>query len=151
MNLGTHGTAVQKYVLVRTGLYQNRELLMHSIGRMKNTRRISWMANNAMPDSIMTNMTCRSLLPPVESKVSSAKIGLTSKNTLRILKTIKPVTRAFTTMDAVRPVISITTPQWAIANSPCTNIDAPSCPSQVARGDRLNSTYQMNLKIGWLT
>ena len=28
MNLGTHGTAVQKYVLVRTGLYQNRELLM---------------------------------------------------------------------------------------------------------------------------
>ena len=31
MNLGTHGTAVQKYVLVRTGLYQNRELLMHTI------------------------------------------------------------------------------------------------------------------------
>ena len=30
MNLGTHGTAVQRYVPVRTGLYQNRELLMYT-------------------------------------------------------------------------------------------------------------------------
>ena len=31
MNLGTHGTAVQRYVPVRTGLYQNRELLMSTL------------------------------------------------------------------------------------------------------------------------
>ena len=120
--------------------------MVHSIGRMANTRRITWMANSVMPDSIMTNMTCRSLLPPVESKVSSVKIGFTSKNTLRILKTIKPVTRAFTTMDTTRAVKPIIAPQPADTIWPCTNINGPSCPSQRARGDKLKSTYQM--KIG---
>ena len=49
-------------------------------------------------------MTEESLLPPVGPKVCPVEVGLTSRNTLKILYTIKPVTRAFTTMDAVRPV-----------------------------------------------
>ena len=34
------------------------------------------MAINATPDSINTDIICRNLLPPVESKVSSTEIGL---------------------------------------------------------------------------
>jgi hypothetical protein len=64
---------------------------------------------------------------------------------LRILKMIKPVTRAFTAMDAARPVKSITAPQPTIKNRPCTIVVAPSCPSQVARSDKLKSTYQMKI------
>ena len=93
-------------------------------GKMENTRRISWMANNAIPDSMIMNMTCRSLLPPVEPKVRSAGV-----NTLKILNTIKPVTRAFTAMDAVRLVIIIADPQIAVENWFCTIVVAPIVPS----------------------
>jgi len=72
------------------------------------TTRTSWMANNAIPDSITTNMICRSLVPPVAPKVCSPTevvvVFLTSMNTLRILNTIKPVTRVFTAMDAASAV-----------------------------------------------
>ena len=33
--------------------------MVHSIGRIQNARRITWMANNIMPDSIITNMMCQ--------------------------------------------------------------------------------------------
>ena len=77
------------------------------IARLVSTTRTSWMANNAIPDSIIMNITCRSLLPPVElnePNVCSTEVGLNSKNTWRILNTIKPVTRAFTAMDMAKPV-----------------------------------------------
>src|SRR5882757_3452899 len=45
---------------------------------------------------------------------------LTSQNTLKILNTIRPVTRAFTVMDAVRPVRASMAPQLVIS--------IPSCP-----------------------
>ena len=67
------------------------------------TTRTSWMANNAIPDSITMNMICRYLLPLVEPKVCSTDVGLTPV-ALRILNTIMPVTRVFTAMDAVKPV-----------------------------------------------
>ena len=69
-----------------------------------NTTRTTWMANNAIPDSIIMNMICRNLFPPVDPKVRSIEVGLTPV-VLRILNTIMPVTRVFTTMDAVKAVV----------------------------------------------
>ena len=112
------------------------------------TTRTSWMANNAIPDSIIMNMICRSLGPPVElnePNVRSTEVALTSKNTLRILNTIKPVTRAFTTMDATKPVIISMFPQGAIKSSPSSIIVAPSDASQVTISNKLKSTYQMKI------
>ena len=72
------------------------------------TTRTNWMANSPIPDSIIMNMICRSLGLPVElnePNVCSTEVALViSKNTLRILNTIKPVTRAFTTMDVAKAV-----------------------------------------------
>ena len=70
-----------------------------------NTKRTSWTANNAIPDSIIINMTCRNLLPSVEPKVRSTEVGLTPV-ALRNLNTIMPVIMAFTAMDAAKPVIN---------------------------------------------
>jgi hypothetical protein len=54
------------------------------------------------------NMICRSLEPPPvelnEPNVRSTEVDLNSKNTLRILNKIKPVTRAFTAMDVPKPI-----------------------------------------------
>ena len=109
-------------------------------GTLKSTTRTSWMANNAIPDSTNTNMICWSLVPPVEPKVRSTEVALTSKNTLRILNTIKPVTRAFTVMDTARLVIVNVFPQEALENWPCANAVGPSGASQVAGGDKFEST-----------
>ena len=125
-----------------------------SSSRLVITRRTSWMANNAIPDSIIMNTIYRSLGPPVdlnEPNVWSTEVALTSKNTfkLRILNTIKPVTRAFTTMDEAKAVRTSVNPQGPVNGSPCLNVTAPSAASQVARSDKLKSAYQM--KIDWLT
>ena len=71
------------------------------------TIRTSWMANSAIPDSIIMNITCRNLVVPLvdESKVRSTEVGLTPV-ALRIRNTIMPVIRAFTAMDAAKPVIN---------------------------------------------
>ena len=74
------------------------------------------MVNNAIPDSIITNMICRYLAsPPVDSEepsevssTDSSSAALISKNTLRILNTIKPVTRVFTAKDRIK-LVGITT------------------------------------------
>jgi hypothetical protein len=98
------------------------------------------MANNAKPDSIIMNMTCRSLEPPFElnePNVCSTEVDLnSSKNTLRILNTIKPVIRAFTAMDVGKPVIVNVnpSPQEAVMS-----LSAPSAASQVAMVDKLRS------------
>ena len=101
------------------------------------------MANNAIPDSIIMNIICWSLGPPVElsePNVRSTEIDLASKNTLMILNTIKPVIRAFTTMDAAKPVRIRMFPQKALKVSPCSIVIEPSDASQVAsRGDKLKS------------
>ena len=108
---------------------------------MLSTTRTSWAANNAKPDSIITNMIRRnlSLLPPVEPKLRSTEVlaALTSKNTLRILNTIKPVTRAFTAMDTTKLVRTNVFSQITPKNWSCTNVVAPSAASQVARRDKL--------------
>ena len=65
--------------------------------------RTSWMANNAIPDSIIMNMICRNLLLSVEPKVRSTEVGSTPV-ALRIRNTIMPVIRAFTAVDATKPV-----------------------------------------------
>ena len=70
-----------------------------------NTKRTSWMANNAIPDSIIINMMCRNLLPSVEPKVRSTEVGLTPV-ALRSLNTIMPVIKVFTAMEAAKPVIN---------------------------------------------
>ena len=49
------------------------------------------------------NMICRSLLLPVEPKVRLTEVGLTPE-ALRILNTIMLVPKAFTAMDAPKPV-----------------------------------------------
>ena len=103
------------------------------------------MANNAIPDSIIMNMICRSLGPPVdlnEPNVCWTEVALvTSKNTLRILNTIKPVIRAFTTVDAAKPVRASVSPQGAPKTPPSSIIIVPFVASQVARGDKLKSAY----------
>ena len=80
-------------------------------GIIASTTLTTWMANNAIADSIIMNMICRNLLPPVEPKVRSTEVlvGLTPVMvTLSILNTIMPVTRVFTAMDAVKLVINNT-------------------------------------------
>jgi hypothetical protein len=107
------------------------------VTRLKSTTRTSWMANNAIPDSIIMNITCRSLLPPVElndPNVRSTEIGLNSKNTLRILNTIKPVTRAFTAMDVAKPVRVNVFIQGAGLEYSCS---VPIAANQVAIDDKL--------------
>ena len=87
------------------------------------------------------NMICRNLVPPVESKVCSTEVvvaAFTSKNTLRILYTIKHVTRPFAVMVAARPVI-YNGAQALFKDG----------TSQVARGYKLKSADQM--KIDWPT
>ena len=114
--------------------------------RHESKTRSSWIANNAMPDSIIMNMTCRTLLPPVEN---NPEVALTSKNTLKILNTIKPVTRAFTAMVAAKLVRVNMHPQGVFDNWPCTTVFDPSIANQAARSNKLKSAYQimMNLKI----
>ena len=108
------------------------------------------MANNAMPDSIIMNMMCRNLRPPVELNEPNVMVcsNEASKNTVtvRILNTIKPVTRALTTMDAAKPVVDSTSPQTAVKDSE-SFINAPSAASQVARGNKSKSAYQMKPEI----
>ena len=69
-------------------------------GRQESTKRTSWIANNVIPDSTIMNTICRSLVPLVDSKVRED-----SKNTFRILNTIKAVIKAFTAMDKAKLVI----------------------------------------------
>ena len=112
------------------------------------TMRTSWMTNNTIPDSIIMNMICRSLVPPIElnePNVRSAEEALTSKNTLRILSTVKPVTKAFETMDATKPVRASVFPQGAIRVSSSSIVFALSDASQTARGNKFNSAYQMKI------
>ena len=75
-------------------------------GIITSTTRTTWMANNAIPDSIIMKMMCRNSLPLVEPKVCSIDVGLITLVTLRILNTIMPVTtgKVFTAMDVVKPV-----------------------------------------------
>ena len=116
--------------------------------RLEITTRTSWMTNNAIPDSIIMNMICWSLGFPVElndPNVSSTEVGLTSKNTLRILNTIKLVTRAFTTMDTIKLVRPSLFPQGAPKTSLFTIVVAPSDASQAARDDKLRSAYQTKM------
>ena len=58
------------------------------------------------------------MLPPVVHRIWSFKVVLTSRNTLKILNTIKPVTRALTLKDRVRAnrVVEypqLGTPSWS--------------------------------------
>ena len=103
------------------------------------------MANNAIADSIITNMICRSLVPPVEPKVRSTEVALTSKNTLRILNTIKPVTKVFTAMDVAKLVVSNVFHVFPQAPDEGASAGLPSIASQVASSDRLKLAYQMRI------
>ena len=116
--------------------------------KTESRRRTSWMTNNAIPDSIITNMICRNAVPPSKPKVPSTEVleVLTSMNTLRSLNTIKPVTRTFTAMDKTKLVTFTMLPQGAKKSWFCTNIIAPFGASQVARGDKIEkSVYQMKI------
>ena len=101
------------------------------------------MANNAIPDSIIMNMTCRSLSPPVEPKVRSIEVLGVARVTLWILNTIMPVIRVFTAMDAANAVMNRMFVQLMTALSSLVypGIDT----SQVARGDKLKWAYQMKI------
>ena len=69
----------------------------------------------------------------IEPIVCSADVALTPKNTLRILKTIKPVTRVFTAMVAAKAVrVNVHSQVGDIIS-----VDLSVAPtSQVAGGDR---------------
>ena len=69
------------------------------------TSRTSWMANNAIPDSIIMNMIFRNLLTPAEPRVRSTEVLGIAPMTLKILNAIMPVIKVFTAMDAAKPVI----------------------------------------------
>ena len=118
-------------------------------GRLESTTRTSWTANNAIPDSIITNTICPNLVPPVEPKVRSTEVALrplTSKNTLRILNTIKPVTRVFTTIDATKPVRTTGSSQAVLEEWPCISVVEPADASQAARDNtKLKLVYQMKI------
>jgi hypothetical protein len=70
---------------------------------------------------------------------------------LRILNTIKPVTRVFTAMDAAKPVrVKLIVAQKAlILRRPFLNVYAPSPASVVARGDKMpvKSSYEMKIDL----
>ena len=120
--------------------------------RLVNTTRASWMANNAIPDSIITDIMCWSMVFSVElPNVRSTEVDLTPLNTLRILNTIKPVTRAFVTMEATKPVRTNVIYQGAYNNWPCSTVTAPCDASQVAKVDKSISVYQIKLNSDWLT
>ena len=118
---------------------------------MASTTRTSWMANNAIPDSIIMNTTFRSLEPsvePNEPNARSTEVGLNSKNTLRIFNTIKPVVRAFTTIVVAKPASLNVFPQGAITRSrSCSAFVAPSAANHIARGDKLKSAFQMEIDL----
>ena len=127
-------------------------------GRISSTRRSSWMENNAIPDSIIMNMTCRSLEPLMvefnepKFEIRSTGIALTSKKTTRILNTINPVAMVFTAMDTARPVRFIVVPQGAKIYWSCTYVKAPCVDKQEAREViNWNWLIQMTRKIDWLT
>jgi hypothetical protein len=106
---------------------------------LRSTMRTSWMANNAIPDSIIMNMIFRSFLPPVELNEPNVEVDLNLKNTLRILNTIKPVARAFTAMDVTKAVKPNVFVQEAVGASP---------NSQVAIDDRLRLlAYEMKINL----
>ena len=96
------------------------------------------MISNVIPDSIITNTICRNLVPLVEPNLRSTEVlpALTSKNTLRILNTIKPVTKPFTAMVAARLVLTS-----GIHGITFGEVGA----TQVARGYKLKSAYQMTI------
>ena len=103
---------------------------------VKSRVRTSWMASNIIPDSIITNMICRSLVP-LELKLRSTEVllaALTSKNTLRILNTIKPVTRPFTVMVAMKLVVVSGIQGVFEAGT-----------NQVAKGYKLKSAHQTKI------
>ena len=100
------------------------------------------------------NIICRSLVLVVElneanvrsTEVASVLSRLVSKNTLRILNTIKPVTMAFTAMDATKPVRIRVFPQGGDTGPSCSVFTPLSDASQVTRGDILKSAaYQMKI------
>ena len=82
------------------------------------------------------NMICRNLVSPVEFKVRSTEVlpALTSKDTVRILNTIKPVTRPFTAMVAAILVV--------VRGS---QVTFKIGTTQVARGYKLKLAYQMKI------
>src|ERR1700678_977539 len=112
---------------------------------MKETvSRDTWMANKAMPDSISMNIMDRSFLSPVAPSVCSFElyVPLTPRNTLKILNTTKPVTRAFTIMDRTSAVITITSPQYAATVCSCTIFHEPLLDTKVTTGKQLKSTSE---------
>ena len=105
-------------------------------GRLENTTRTSWMTSNAIPDSIIINIICRSVVSSVElnvPNVCSTEVGLTPKNTLRILNTINPVTRVFTAMDAAKPVRNSVYPQGALKSWSGAIVTEPFDANQTAK------------------
>jgi hypothetical protein len=98
------------------------------------------MENNTIPDSISTNMRDRSFLPLVAPTFPLSKGALTSRNTLKILKIIKPVTRAFTIKDIAMLVRIIGNSQsgYTVWPSKISNELQPT--SQIAGGKQLKQT-----------
>jgi hypothetical protein len=111
------------------------------------TTRANWIENNTMADSIMTNMIDQSLLPPLMPKDFSSEVVvyLTSRNTLKILNTIKHITRAFTVIDMTRLVIASVLLSPETTNRPSTlNFGTTLIPPpiQVARGNQFQSVNE---------
>ena len=135
--------------LLTMRLKASRSLLVPLVLRVVDTTRANWMENKAMPDSIMTNMTYRSFLPPEMPKDFSSKVVLTSWNPLKILNAIKPVTRAFKVMDTTRLVV-VTWVLQTVEPMPPGAIKFPPIHAihKTSRGDKLvDSVNEPNLKI----
>ena len=70
----------------------------------------------------------------LSSKVVTLRV-LTSRKTLKILNTVKPVTRAFTVMDIMRQVKSSLLPQAIEPTSFCTMKNVPLPTSHITTGN----------------
>ena len=84
-------------------------------------------------------MTRRIVRPPATPKDFSSKVvlALTSRNTLKILNTIKPVTRAFTLIDITRLAVVILVPQVAELMLPAVIKFPEAATNHVTTGDKL--------------
>ena len=101
------------------------------------TSRVNWIENNAIPDSISMMITDINVVFP--SVRSSEVVALTSRNTLKILNTINPVTRAFTIMDMTSPVTTNVSPHTAVTTWPCIIDRGETLPAiQIAREKQRN-------------
>ena len=103
------------------------------------------MANNVIPDSIIMNMICRSLVEP-QSLLDRSHGSVNFQEHLEDLEHDQApslgYSRPWTTPNLLEPSCP---PQSGPKICSCTNTVPPFCATQVARGNKLISAYKMKI------